>query len=172
MAVPPSTRERWAYILNDAVPPRAGARRIGLVWAGQAAQAHDLARSLPLQRLAPLTRIDGVDWVSLQKGEPAAQLAAMPASMADIGAMLRDFADTAAVLSLLDLVVTVDTSVAHLAGALGRPVWVLLRHRPDWRWEGNMPSRWYPTARLFRQARAGDWDGVVQAVRQSLAVCA
>jgi hypothetical protein len=145
-------------MLDAAVPPVAGRRRVGLVWAGRTEQSNDFARSMTLDRLAHLRDVPDVDWISLQKGEAASQLGDWPGKIADLGSILGDFSDTAALLSLLDLTISVDTSVAHLAGAMGLPVWVMLRHRPDWRWG------WYPTARLFRQSRAGDWDSVVTAV--------
>lgn len=90
--------------------------------------------------------------------------------MLDFGADLRDFSDTAALISKMDLVITVDTAVAHLAGAMGKPVWVLLAAHADWRWmENREDSPWYPSVRLFRQRKPGDWDGVIHRVRQALA---
>jgi tetratricopeptide (TPR) repeat protein len=151
-------RARWRIVLDAAVPPVVGRRRVGLVWAGRAEQSNDFARSMTLDRLAGLADVADVDWVSLQKGEAAAQIGDWPGKIADLAEALADFGDTAALLSLLDLTISVDTSVAHLAGAMGLKVWVMLRHRPDWRWD------WYPTARPFRQPRIGDWDGVVTEV--------
>jgi len=114
----------------------------------------------------------GIEWVSLQKEIPpadAALLAAHP-EIRDVSAGLGDFADTAALVEVLDLVVTVDTSVAHVPGALAKPVWILLPHNPhDWRWLlEREDSVWYPTARLFRQPAPGDWASVVQGMRDEL----
>ena len=145
-------------------------RKIGLAWAGDprrslSDRAMDARRSIPLATLAPLAEIAGVTFVSLQKG-------AAPAGMAliDWTGELADFADTAALATALDLVITVDTAVAHLAAALGRPVWLLNRFDADWRWlRGRDDSPWYPTLRQFRQTIPGDWDGVVQRVAAALA---
>jgi hypothetical protein len=144
--------------------------RVGLVWAGNPRHRNDRRRSLPLAALAPLAR---GPWqlVGLQKDiglDDAQRLAGWQAI--DAGPRLRDFAATAAALTALDLVVTVDTAVAHLAGALGRPAWVLLPYAPDWRWLlGRADSPWYPTLRLFRQPRPGDWASVVRLVTAALA---
>ena len=148
------------------------ALNVGLVWAGDPAHLRDRQRSISLAQLAPLASIPGLRLVSLQKGPAAEQIASASGGIAltDLGPELRDFADTAAAISLLDLVVCVDTSVAHLAGALGKPVWVLLPTPADWRWmEGREDSPWYPTMRLFRQRSAGDWPDVVGRVKASLA---
>ena len=150
--------------------PADGRRKVGLAWSGNPNHANDRNRSLALaqfRRLAP----DHCDYVSLQpqvrEGDRAA-LAAWPALL-DVGAQLQDFAATAALMEALDLVVTVDTSVAHLAGALGRPVWILLPFCPDWRWLlQRTDSPWYPTARLYRQPAPGDWDTVLAQVRADL----
>jgi hypothetical protein len=121
----------------------------------------------------PLLDAVGADvtFVSLQK-DVRAEDAALLKKRADIlnyGNALEDFSDTAALISKLDLVISVDTSVAHLAGTLGKPVWVLLTYFPDWRWQlGRDDSPWYPTARLFRQDKSRTWDGVVAHVRQAL----
>src|SRR4029077_13749537 len=129
-------------------------------------------RSLSLARLAPLLQIDGIRFHSLQKGPASSEAAAPPSgtSIVDLGPELRDFGDTAAIISHLDLVLAVDTSVVHLAGALGKPVWVLLPFSPDWRWLlDRTDSPRYPTLRLFRQADPGDWEGVVERVARALA---
>jgi hypothetical protein len=156
--------------LDALVPPVPGRLRVGLVWAGHALQMHDSVRSIRLSGLEKLAEHTGVDWVSLQKGDAAAQRAAWPGAMADAASGLDDFAATAGVLAGLDLLISVDTSVAHLAGAMGLPVWVLLRERADWRWESEPDGggRWYPATRAFRQALAGDWHGVVARVSQAL----
>ncbi len=147
-----------------------GRRLIGLVWAGNPGQGNDHNRSMPLAALSPILEMPGVRVVGLQKAlRPGdADLLASPGVL-HLGERLQDFADTAAVVSMLDLVITVDTSVAHLAGALGKLVWIMLTFAPDWRW---LPERernpWYPSARLFRQRSVGDWAGVVAQVCEAL----
>jgi len=144
--------------------------RVGLVWQGNPRHLNDAERSLPgLEVLASLWSLPGLRFFSLQKSEldlprPAGQ------PLVDLAPLIGDFADTAAILSQLDLLVTVDTSVAHLAGALGVPCWVLLpRYRTDWRWLlQRCDSPWYPTLRLFRQTQRNDWQGPVSAVRAAL----
>lgn len=145
--------------------------RVGLVWAGSPEHRNDRNRSLTLDRLAPLGRAANARFFSLQKGAGAGQAANPPTGLelVDLGPQIGNFADTAAILQHLDLVVTVDTSVAHLAGALGRPVWVLLPFFPDWRWlHGTDVSPWYPTMRLFRQDRPRDWNPVIARVATAL----
>jgi Glycosyltransferase family 9 (heptosyltransferase) len=140
-----------------------GGPRVALVWAGNAAHANDRNRSLPLAKLADLWAGGGVRFVSLQRDlrtGDAEILAAAP--VLHLGHELADFDDAAAVLASCDLAIAVDTSVAHLAGALGRPLWVLLPFASDWRWTADRDrSPWYPSARLYRQPRARDWDSVV-----------
>jgi thioredoxin-like negative regulator of GroEL len=144
-------------------------RRIGVVWSGS---IHSHARSaMPAAALAPLLRRPDLEFHCLQKEIRPDDLAwlAENAGIATHQAMLRDFGDTAAMIEAMDLVVSIDTSVAHLAGALARPVWIMLPFSADWRWlTGRADSPWYPTARLFRQARRGDWDGVVSAVEAAI----
>jgi tetratricopeptide (TPR) repeat protein len=145
--------------------------RVGLIWGGRPNNAHDRLRSIALARLAPLAAVAGVSFVSLQKGEAAAQAAAPPPGMAlhDVAGDLQDFADTAAAISALDLVITVDTAVAHLAGAMGQRVWVMNRRYTDWRWLlEREDSPWYPSLRLFRQPHHGDWDTVIARVATAL----
>ena len=138
--------------------------RIGLAWAGNPAQANDRRRSIPPEALAPLLRTEGITFVNLQVGPRASET-----GLTDLSAELPDFAATAAVIATLDLVIAVDSAVAHLAGALGAPVWVLLAYAPDWRWLlGREDSPWYASATLFRQATPGDWDGVIARVRTAL----
>ncbi len=165
----------WRARLAEALGP---GLRVGLVWAGDPrpgdARAHaiDKRRSVALARLLPLLATPGAVFVSLQKGEAAAQIRDLPAALRPYDAMdeMADFADTAALVANLDLVIAVDTAVAHLAGALGRPVWILSRFDGCWRWLlGRDDSPWYPTARLFRQERPGDWDGVVARLAAELA---
>jgi tetratricopeptide (TPR) repeat protein len=146
-----------------------GSRRIGLVWSGSQAHANDANRSLALAKLLPLLQPGDV-WVSLQKEVREADRAALEASgLLDVSGELGDFADTAALISVLDLVISVDTSVAHLAGALGKPTWVMLPFAPDFRWLlDREDTPWYPKMRLFRQSRASDWDGVVARIGEAL----
>ena len=154
------------------VPPRDPAcRRIGLVWAGNAIHPNDVNRSASLASLAPLLALPGNQFFSLQVGPRAADLARLTGvgPITDWSGLLGDFSDTAAVLAELDLLITVDTSVAHLAGALGRPVWLLVPYAPDWRWLlQREDTPWYPTMRLFRQLAPGDWGSVVAGVGKAL----
>ena len=143
-----------------AVPP---GRRIGLVWAGDPNGLLDRQRSVPLDALAPLEERRDISWVSLQTDHPA------PPWMHDPMAAVRDFADTAAIVAGLDLVISVDTAVAHLAGALGKPVLLLDRYDACWRWlTGRSDSPWYPTLHILRQSSPDDWAGVVDALRSKL----
>jgi tetratricopeptide (TPR) repeat protein len=158
---------QWRGRLAPAALPR-----VALVWAGNPQHVNDRNRSIPLAALKPLIDAGGFGFVSLQRDLRAADaeiLKAMPA-MLPLGDAPADLDDTAAILALCDLVISVDTAVAHLAAAMGRPTWVLLPFAPDWRWtvEGER-SPWYPAARLYRQARAGDWDGVIARARAELA---
>jgi hypothetical protein len=163
------TRDTWRARLDDLVPPVPGRRRVGLVWAGSAAHTNDGARSANLSEFASLATIPAIDWISLQKGDAAEQPSAWPRQLPDVGPLLHNFADTAAVLSILDAIVTVDTAVAHLAGAMGLPAIIMLAHRADWRWGiGGTRTWWYPSLRLFRQQISGDWRAVVQEVGRVL----
>lgn len=153
--------------------------RIGLTWAGNSqlnlsgASETDRRRSLDPELLAPLADLSGVQWVSLQKGPAAESKAAMPQGirMLDLMEQVSDFADTAAIIANLDLVISVDTSVAHLAGALGKPIWLLNRFDTCWRWLLDRDdSPWYPTLRQFRQESPGEWRGVIERVRHSLSM--
>ncbi len=150
-----------------AQPP--GRRRIGLVWAGNPEHHNDARRSIPTRALAPLAELEGIDWVNLQRGARGPELTLMHRLPAP-ASRITDFADTAALVDTLDLVIAVDTSVAHLAGAMGKPVWILLPHAPDWRWMLHREDTpWYASARLFRQHYAGEWDEVI--VRVAAALC-
>ena len=146
--------------------------KVGIVWQGNPAQPRDVVRSCPLEKLSPLTTVPGIKLVSLQTGTlGSGQLAACSfrEQITDVGSQLRNFAETAVVIEQLDLVITVDTSTAHLAGAMGAPVWTLLAHTPDWRWLLNRADcPWYPTMQLFRQESWGDWDEVIQRVVDEL----
>ena len=142
---------------------------VGLVWAGRATP--DPQRTCGLAALTPLAAVAGVRFVSLQTGPAGAEAHDAPRGMAlaDLSAELRDFADTAALMANLDLVITIDTAAAHLAGALGRPTWTLLKDAADWRWLADRADNpWYPTMRLFRQPRRGDWASVAQRVAREL----
>ena len=161
---------RWAARLGELVPR--GMRRVGLVWAGRPDHPFDFARSARLSALAPLGDAGGVAWVALQVGAAAAQVGASAwrAPLVNLGPEITGYADTMAVLDGLDLVVTVDTSVAHVAGAMGRPCWLMLARRPDWRWGlAGEETAWYPSVRLFRQKKLGDWAGVAREVVRALA---
>jgi Flp pilus assembly protein TadD len=158
------------------VPARNNTRlKVGLVWGGSELLIFDQNRSVPLSALAPLLALPEVAFYSLQVGSPSRQLreGGFADRIIDLGPQLTDFAATASAIGQLDLVITVDTSVAHLAGALGKPVWMLLLFFADWRWLYDRDdSPWYPTMRLFRQThfQAG-WDGVVERVRDRLGQC-
>lgn len=168
LAVTPQLRQRPELRL-----PPATRRRVGLVWRGSNLFADNHSRSLPdLASLAPLWTIPGIEFFSLQKGEGQEQAGAPPPAqpLLDLGPRIADFAEAACFVEQLDLVVCVDTAIAHLAGSLDRPCWVMLRSRPDWRWlEGRDDSPWYPGClRLFRQERPGDWTAVILKIREAL----
>lgn len=158
--------ESWRNRLG----PRKGLR-VAMVWAGSPDHIHDESRSVRLRSLEPLAGVAGVQWFSVQKGPGAAQLAEISSRWAvtDLGACLEDLADTAAVLANVDLVITVDTSIAHLAGALGARTWTLLSHPPEWRWLlDRRDTPWYPTMTLFRQREVDQWVPVIARVRHRL----
>ena len=166
----PAKAAQWAARL-DALLPR-GHRRIGLVWAGRPTHHNDRNRSTALASFQPLAAIPGVALVSLQKGAGQAQIGSYweRAPLINLGPELRDFGDTMAILESLDMIVTVDTSVVHLAGAMGKPAWVMLPHAPDWRWLlGRADSPWYPSLRLFRQGADRSWGPVIAAIARELA---
>ena len=164
LSVAAADKKGWADRLPDA------RLRVGLAWAGNPQHSNDHNRSIGLRRLAPLFEIEGVTMVSLQKEPPAADRA----TLADLAGRvetvaLDDVYDTASLVSALDLVISVDTSVCHLAGALGRPTWLLLPFAPDWRWLlDREDSPWYPTMRLFRQRQPADWTDVVDRLAAAL----
>jgi hypothetical protein len=145
--------------------------RVGLAWAGNPRYKADHLRSTRLDTLLPLVRSVHATWISLQKGEAAVQLAGLPGDVCVLDGSSRDcdLAETAALAATLDLVITTDTSIAHLAGAMGKPVWILLPHLADWRWmQDTETTPWYPTARLLRQGAAGDWQGLIERVIDDL----
>jgi tetratricopeptide (TPR) repeat protein len=149
---------------------RAGLR-VGVAWAGNPHYKGDARRSMHVEKLIPLLRTPGVEWVSLQKGPAAEQMGTLDVDVRlwDGSSGDRDLADTAALVAGLDLVITTDTCIAHLAGAMAKPVWILLPHLADWRWgnEGET-TPWYPTARLYRQATPGDWEGLLGRLREDV----
>jgi hypothetical protein len=149
----------------------AGTRAVGLVWAGDPRGRDDRRRSPGLAAVAPLVGLPGVRIFGLQVGAGRGDLTGwqVPSGFTDLGSDLTDFGDTAAVMAALDLIVTSDTAAAHLAGALGRPVWLMLSFVPSWRWGmDGATTPWYPTMRLFRQPRAGSWSVVVEELRAAL----
>jgi tetratricopeptide (TPR) repeat protein len=160
LTVDPARVERWRDRLGG---------RIGLVWQGRRDHQNDRNRSLPAALLAPLLAVPGCRFVSLQQHADPGDVAGME----DLGDAFGDLQDAAEAIAALDLVITVDTAIAHLAGALGKPVWILLPLAPDWRWLlDRTDSPWYPTARLFRQPKAGDWPAVIAAVADALSASA
>ena len=163
LRVEPSLGELWRQRL--AGQP---GLKVGLAWAGNAARSGDEARSLAAEVVAPLGHVaSGVSWFSLQAGLD--QSAPRPFAVTDWMASVADFADTAALIGALDLVISVDTSVAHAAAAVGTPLWLLAPHNVCWRWEmGGAESPWYPGVRLFRAARPGAWAPVIDAVGEAL----
>jgi hypothetical protein len=165
----PERAAHWRGVLDGLIPP--GLKRIGLSWAGRPTHNNDLNRSVALAQLGGLMDIGGVAFVSLQKG-PAARAAEQyrgRAGLLDLDSRIDSFDDTAAIIDGLDLVISVDTAIVHLTGAMGRPAWVMLPYAPDWRWLlGRSDTPWYPSLRLFRPAAPRDWPGVVDAVRQQL----
>jgi hypothetical protein len=166
LSADPARVEHW----RQRVAPHAGPR-VALCWAGRPTHVNDAARSMSLAALAPLAALDVTFW-SLQKGDKAVQAHEPPPGMhlVPMGEEIRDFEDTAALLTLADLLISVDSSPVHLAGALGRPVWVMLSFVHDWRWLlDRTDSPWYPTVRLFRQHSPRDWSGVMASIAAELA---
>jgi tetratricopeptide (TPR) repeat protein len=155
--------EKWRALLRRDLDP--GFFRVGLTWAGNPGHRNDRKRSVPPEQFNSLADLDRVAWFALQKearSQPELPFTALPAE-------IPDFAETAAAILNLDLIISVDTAVAHLAGALGKPVWTLLPHAPDWRWMMDREDTpWYPTMRLFRQPRRGDWAPVIETLRREL----
>ncbi len=155
--------------LDGAAPQ--GGLRVGLGWAGRPTHNNDRHRSVRLATFAPLAAIPGITFVSLQKGPAAAEIAFWPgpAPLLDAGPKLESFEDTAALIGQLDLVVAVDTSINHVAGAMGKPAWVLVPFAPDWRWLAGRPDTpWYDSLTLYRQADIGDWDPVIERLGEDL----
>jgi tetratricopeptide (TPR) repeat protein len=168
LAVNEELATRWREILS-----RLPGFKVGIVWQGQSGNLMDRVRSVPLAEFAPLAEVEGIHLISLQVGPGIEQLAHGRFPITELGSRFdpASFADVAAVVKNLDLMITVDTALAHLAGALARPVWVALAFSPDWRWLlGREDSPWYPTMRLFRQERSGDWRSVFARMREALRV--
>ena len=170
LAAEPALREMWASRIGPA------GFKIGVAWQGNPDPEADCARSMPLAAMRPLSEVADVRLISLQKGFGEEQLSTLPSSMrvealgADFDTGDNAFVDTAAVMTCLDLIVTCDTSIAHLAGALAVPVWVALKIDAEWRWlTGRADSPWYPTMRLFRQSRRGEWRDVFEAMALEIA---
>jgi hypothetical protein len=168
LSADPRRAARWRERIGEA------GFKIGIAWQGSRNRI-DVGRSVPLEFFVPLAGLPGVRLISLQKGEALEQLRgsqSFPLELLgdDFDAGPQAFLDSAAVMSQLDLLITCDTALAHLAGALGRPIWVALKHVPDWRWLlDREDSPWYPSMRLFRQSRRGDWEGVFAAIHAELA---
>lgn len=184
LSVPKAYREKWEpriREMSEALANRSGAAgarqlRVGIAWRGNPAQSQNVVRSCPLSEMARLTNAKNILWFSLQHDATPEEIGATwptEVSIAALGADLADFADTAAAMEQLDLVITVDTSVAHLAGALAIPCWTLLCRTPDWRWQLDRPGTpWYPGMKLFRQPGWGDWREVIDQVTRQLALVA
>jgi tetratricopeptide (TPR) repeat protein len=174
LRVDPEIQAKWAAKFAGVADVK-----VGVVWAGSAREGQvngnriDQQRSVGLECMKPWLDLQGARFYSLQKDKPAEQIAGLGLSdrLTDFMGEVTDFADTAAIVQNLDLIITVDTSVAHLAGGLGKPVWILSRYNADWRWLQNRPTNpWYPTARIFGQPTMGDWDSVMAEVGRELAL--
>ncbi len=166
----PARAAAWKERLDRLAP--ATSCRIGIVLAGRAAHNNDRSRSASLAAFAPLASVSGVTLVSLQKGPAASQAGQYfgAAPLLNLGAEIIDFDDTMAILENLDLLITVDTAVGHLAGAMGRPACILLAYAPDWRWLlDRSDTPWYPSVRLFRQTKPGYWNDVMASVAAHVA---
>jgi hypothetical protein len=162
--------EKWSARLGALRQPR-----IAIAWAGNSGHDNDRNRSIAFAKLKPLFDAAPASFVSVQRDIRDADAGPLAAEtrVTHVGGELENFSDTAAVLALCDLVITVDTAVAHLAGAMGRPLWVLVPFWPDWRWTRDRDTTpWYPAARLFRQTALGDWDSVIARVAAELAAFA
>jgi tetratricopeptide (TPR) repeat protein len=164
LSADPQLAARWREDLAGAAE-----LKVGIAWQGSRANRRDRSRSIPLARFAPLAGLPGVRLYSLQKGDDQLTRVPFGRQIVDLDKRLSSFSDTAAIIENLDLVISCDTSVGHLAGALGRPVWLGLASVPDWRWLlAGHETCWYPTMRLFRQRSAGDWEGVFEEIERAL----
>ncbi|GMB01217.1 tetratricopeptide repeat protein [Pelosinus sp. IPA-1] len=157
---------KWRKIIDELAGGRC---KVGIVWAGNPEHADDQNRSIPFELVSKLFDNSTVFWVSLQVGKEVQDLTPRSQCLFDCSGELVDFAETAGVIDNLDLVISVDTAVAHLAGAMGKKIWLLLPYRSDWRWGlHGEDSPWYPTMQLFRQHKLGDWQGVLERVKNLL----
>ncbi len=172
LKIDPSLFQNTPYLPSPQRGPKTKTKRVGLVWAGNPKHDNDAHRSLSLRELAPLFAAPNIEWISLQLGEKARELAAAPFKnkVRDAAPELTDLARTVEIMSSLDLLISVDTAPAHLAGAIGLPVWTLLpAFNSDWRWgQKGTESFWYPSMRLFRQKRIGAWDETIEELCASL----
>ena len=167
LRAPDSTAWRWMDPIRALPKPR-----IGLVWAGSPTLGEDKLRSLHLKQLAPILAVKGVQFVSLQKGLPQAQIKELGIDLIDPMDNCKSFADTAALAMEMDLIISVDTSVVHLVGALGLPVWMFNRMSSEWRWmKDRKDSPWYPKLRLYNQKPEEPWESVIQTMAKDLATC-
>ena len=165
LSADPARLRRWRKKLKDLPKPL-----VALAWAGRPTLYNGQNRAVSLATLAPLG-MGGITFLSIQKGDPATEAKAPPAGMAlvNLSDDIKDFEDTAAILSVADLLISIDSAPAHLAGALGRPVWTMLGFVADWRWLLNRSdSPWYPSMRLFRQGAHNDWASVIARVAEAL----
>jgi Tfp pilus assembly protein PilF len=169
LAPKPALVEQWRTRLDELTPK--GKRRIALVWAGRPTHKNDKKRTMKLAQFAPLFARDDIAIITVQKGDQIAQVGSYwgPAPLVNLGPDITDFADTMAILQNVEQLVTIDTSVAHIAGASGIPTALVLPYAPDWRWLLNRTDTpWYQSIKLFRQDRPYDWSGVIERVAQSL----
>ncbi len=158
------SRQKWADRLRGL-----DGLKVGVAWTGNKALAANAIRSIPIETLARLFPIPGIVWVNLQKGEAAGELKGKGWPVHDWMDDAQDLMDTAALIDCLDLVITVDTSIVHLAGVLNRPTWLLNRYDTEWRWHKEREdSPWYPSVRVFRQSMPNDWSGVIGNVAEDL----
>jgi hypothetical protein len=167
LAAPPDRTAKFAAL----IPQVKGQIKVGIVWSGSVTFGKNHRRAQRLLSFFQACALPGVQLYSLQKGEPVGELTSLPRGgpIIDLGPHLKDFADTAAAVARLDLIVMTDSAVAHLAGALGKPVWVLLGHNAHWLWLlDRSDSPWYPSMRLFRPRAEGEWDHVFDSVSAEL----
>jgi len=164
LSIPEQHRSKWSERINALE-----GCKVGIVWSGNSRYGVDSIRSIALEKLIPLFSIAGIAWISLQKGEATNQLKQANLPVHDWMDDCNDLMDTAALIDHLDLVITVDTSMVHLAGAIGRPTWLLNRHKTDWRWLlDRADSPWYSSVRIFRQTTHNDWESVIENAAQEL----
>ena len=166
LSAPPERRSYWQRELGGL-----GGFKVGIAWQGNPGHLEDRQRSVRLEEFEPIAHVPGVRLLSLQKGPGTDQLPEFADrwGIVDLSTRLESWADTAAAVGQLDLVVSVDSAVVHLAGAIGAPAWVAQRYAPDWRWLlGRDDSPWYPTLRLYRQPRPGDWGSVFARIAREL----